>query len=617
MPDFPELGYGTVHGRFLAGVLDSEDAAEAPDVEPLGGFVTFSATAPTIRVTSASPDPATFFPQSVKVLLDDEGYLTQNGSRDISLWATDDQDGNPYDWQWHVTFSLHHNGHGVYHSPFNFELAAGQTVDLTVVAPLLTPSPGTIIIQGPQGEKGEQGEPGQGVKIAGSLPNPGPPPQPGVDDGEFWIDSNGDGWVWSAETASWINTGPVQGPAGPQGPQGIQGVQGVPGDVGPVGAQGIQGEPGVKGDKGDKGDPGAQGIQGETGAQGSQGVKGDTGDVGPQGPIGPEGPQGEQGIQGPAGVGGLKTYASMAELDAVRQSEVGILHVDNLNAAFPNLFGKNRIFEATGPADLVVNSTLHDSNAEAAPNDFLSVMYQGFRLIGASVYEETIHVYRQMQFSRPGGVSTPFVGAWKIEVVPPGGNTNNQMLIWDGPNGKWITMIAQQTAGFQASIMMRGADGTSQVRKPSDETNINHIVNIDWLNSRIKVAADISRSTQITLAADQWTVFPFDTYANMTGGTGFTGNGAQVPLAGLYLVSADLRCQDNNHGTALGWGLKAGLTGREVWTGPHSGAGGRKSIQFSYTVRVAAAYELIQFQVFPDGGDLIITSGRMTVSKIA
>jgi hypothetical protein len=106
----------------------------------------------------------------VRVYLDDEGYLSRDGSRDISLWATDDPDGNPVNWQWRVAFSLNHEGHDVYHAPFNFELPAGTTVDLTVVAPLATPSPGTIIIQGPQGEPGPPGPSALGlIEAKGDL----------------------------------------------------------------------------------------------------------------------------------------------------------------------------------------------------------------------------------------------------------------------------------------------------------------------------------------------------------------------------------------------------------------------------------------------------------------
>lgn len=153
MTDFPDIGYGTVHGRFLAGVLDSPDSGVAPDAEPLSGFVTFAPTASVIAVVSAAP-PATFFPQPLTVKLDEQGRLSLDGSNDISLWATDDQSGNPYNWQWRVTFNLHHEGRGVFRAPFNFELPMGSIIDLTVVAPVVTPSPGTIIIQGPMGPPG-------------------------------------------------------------------------------------------------------------------------------------------------------------------------------------------------------------------------------------------------------------------------------------------------------------------------------------------------------------------------------------------------------------------------------------------------------------------------------
>lgn len=153
MADFPEIGYGTVTGRFLAGILDSEDAAAAPDVEPLQGEVVFSPTASALLVNGATP-PATMFPLPVRVKLDDAGNISHEGSLGVSLWATDDPDGNPVDWQWHVHFELTFRGRGVYRAPFNFELPTGETVDLTVVAPLVVLEDGTVIIRGPAGPPG-------------------------------------------------------------------------------------------------------------------------------------------------------------------------------------------------------------------------------------------------------------------------------------------------------------------------------------------------------------------------------------------------------------------------------------------------------------------------------
>lgn len=116
----------------------------------------------------------------------------------------------------------------------------------------------------------------------GTIPTPGPPtsvqvPPPHAD-GDYVIDSAGNGWMWNGTT--WVNIGSIKGPPGATGPPGPQGIKGD------TGAQGVQGPQGVKGDTGAQG---PQGVKGDTGAQGPQGVKGDTGDQGPQGIPGPAG----------------------------------------------------------------------------------------------------------------------------------------------------------------------------------------------------------------------------------------------------------------------------------------------------------------------------------------
>ena len=71
----------------------------------------------------------------------------------------------------------------------------------------------------PRGEKGEDGAPGTGISLQGSLDYVGPPV--GIvdpEDGDLYIDSNGDGWAYDG--ADWTNVGQIQGPPGPPGPQG-------------------------------------------------------------------------------------------------------------------------------------------------------------------------------------------------------------------------------------------------------------------------------------------------------------------------------------------------------------------------------------------------------------
>lgn len=70
----------------------------------------------------------------------------------------------------------------------------------------------------------------------GTIPTVGPPtivqdPLPHAD-GDMWIDSNGDGWVWNG--TAWVNVGSIQGPQGPAGPVGPAGPGGTGGGTNEV-----------------------------------------------------------------------------------------------------------------------------------------------------------------------------------------------------------------------------------------------------------------------------------------------------------------------------------------------------------------------------------------------
>lgn len=161
MTDLSPLTFGRVIGRYLAGVADSNDVGLAPDVTPLSGTVTFTLSAPALRIVSAAPDPATLFPQSITAQLDSEGYISQNGTRGVSLLATDDPATNPTNLQWTASFSLWGpGGDGVTAASQPFLLPGGTEVDLTKVAPLETPAPNLIVTKGDKGDKGDPGIPG-------------------------------------------------------------------------------------------------------------------------------------------------------------------------------------------------------------------------------------------------------------------------------------------------------------------------------------------------------------------------------------------------------------------------------------------------------------------------
>ena len=129
------------------------------------------------------------------------------------------------------------------------------------------------LVQGPQGQQGPAGEDGRSFSVKGlyatlaALQTAHPTGQAGDAYAVGTADDNTI-YIWSTDTSSWTDIGPIMGPQGPQGPQGVQGPTGETGPQGP------------------------QGIQGETGPQGPQGIQGETGATGATGPAGPGVPAG-------------------------------------------------------------------------------------------------------------------------------------------------------------------------------------------------------------------------------------------------------------------------------------------------------------------------------------
>ncbi len=109
-----------------------------------------------------------------------------------------------------------------------------------------------VLPKGDTGPQGPKGDTGNGFKIMGYYTSAAELQaavlSPAVGDAYgIGVSDPYDIYIWGG--SSWVDNGPIQGPAGPQGP------------------------------KGDTGDTGPQGPQGE---------KGDTGDTGPQGEAGPK-----------------------------------------------------------------------------------------------------------------------------------------------------------------------------------------------------------------------------------------------------------------------------------------------------------------------------------------
>jgi hypothetical protein len=134
-----------------------------------------------------------------------------------------------------------------------------QTINFTIPrgdtgATGATGSTGPQGDQGPQGETGPQGATGPqgtGVNILGSYSSLSAlqSAHPTGSAGDAYL-VNGDLYVWSTNTSSWLDVGNIQGPQGDQGPQGIQGEKGDKGDTGETGATGATGATGPAGNDG-------------------------------------------------------------------------------------------------------------------------------------------------------------------------------------------------------------------------------------------------------------------------------------------------------------------------------------------------------------------------------
>ncbi len=94
--------------------------------------------------------------------------------------------------------------------------------------------------EGPQGIEGPMGSQGIGIRYVGTVDTEAELPASATQ-GDLYVVSTPEpshGFVWDDTTASWVDSGPVQGP---QGVQGVQGIQGIPGPPGPTAVSGDEG----------------------------------------------------------------------------------------------------------------------------------------------------------------------------------------------------------------------------------------------------------------------------------------------------------------------------------------------------------------------------------------
>lgn len=200
------IGYGTVVGRFLAVVADGPDADNAPDGVALAGTVVFTPSVSVALVASVAPTTLALTP--IKASLDGEGYLFQNGSRGVTLLATDSTAVNPLDFTYRVSFEgLTVNDQPFQMAGYHIKVPAGVETDLTKVTPV-SYSEGLLII------RGEQGPPGDGTGGGGS----------GTDGKSVEMRNNGTYIQWRlVGTSTWINLVALADITGPKGDPGTGG----------------------------------------------------------------------------------------------------------------------------------------------------------------------------------------------------------------------------------------------------------------------------------------------------------------------------------------------------------------------------------------------------------
>ena len=156
MATLPFAQYAQVSGQLLITVGDTDaDVDKHPDgVYPSGTVIL------TPKVTGMIKFPAfnqSLFPRPITLVLDGEGYLTLGGDREIYVPPTDDEQGNPVDWAWEVSFDVRTpDGLSLPVVSYLIQTPAGVDTDIFNVAPV-SAGGGVLTTQGPPGPNGPSG----------------------------------------------------------------------------------------------------------------------------------------------------------------------------------------------------------------------------------------------------------------------------------------------------------------------------------------------------------------------------------------------------------------------------------------------------------------------------
>lgn len=167
-----DLGYATITGQLVYADSDGTDPDQAPDIVPASGSVLVSPLVPSISYLGEKSHKV-LVARAIRADLDDEGFVTVNGRRGITVPAVDSDKLRPRGFGYSITILP---VSGTRPTELVVYPKAGDVVDIAdlvradTVAPDYTVpvnpgAPGQKGDPGPPGEKGQKGDPGSGKPV--------------------------------------------------------------------------------------------------------------------------------------------------------------------------------------------------------------------------------------------------------------------------------------------------------------------------------------------------------------------------------------------------------------------------------------------------------------------
>ena len=167
-----DLGYATITGQLVYADSDGTDPDQAPDIVPASGSVLVSPLVPSISYLGEKGHKV-LVARAIRADLDDEGFVTVNGRRGITVPAVDSDKLRPRGFGYSITILP---VSGTRPTELVVYPKAGDVVDIAdlvradAVAPDYTVpvnpgGPGQKGDPGPPGEKGQKGDPGAGKPV--------------------------------------------------------------------------------------------------------------------------------------------------------------------------------------------------------------------------------------------------------------------------------------------------------------------------------------------------------------------------------------------------------------------------------------------------------------------